>query len=250
MRLLLKWFRPDIIPSPRRKRIPFGTRLQLQLYRSCLKILRKWYAKYAYSDSISISGSQESGIRIYHEFRDTAFEAELKRLRLSLPERILECRGVSSSQCIGRKDLLFYRSFHFEDNFLLEMDGQKVSIKHGRDRTFVSTLNGCLKETDATSLIPKYAFSCIRRDVKAACTKKKIGISDSITDSAPQIGYTSEKPSSSYRPNNGPSFKKESGHLFEDDPLYGKSQEKPETPATSPPPSIKNIEGVTIDESF
>lgn len=248
MWLLLKWLRPETVPSPRRKKIPLGMRLQLQFYRSCLRILRKWYARYAFSDSILLTGNP--AIRVYHEFRDIAFEAELKRLRLSLPERMLECSGTSSSLRNGRKGLRFYRCYHFEDSFLLDIDGQKVSIKHGQSHSFVSTLNGCLKEAEPTSLIPKYAFSGRRRDVKVSGTNKGIDISSSIAGSGPQRRGIPDNPTSFSRSDNGPSIRKGTGHLFGDDPLFGKIQEKPNPPVATPPPSIKNVEGVSIDESF
>lgn len=247
MRLLLKILRPKTVPSPNRKKIPFGTRVQLSLYRSCLKTLRKWYARYAFSDSVLITGSPS--IRVYHECRDTAFEAELKRLRLSLPEGMLERSGASSSQQ-SKHNGLFYRCFHFEDNFLLDIDGQKASIKHGQGRSFVSTLKGRLKESDATSLFPKYAFSAMRRDEKTTLTQKRSDISGSIANPDPQKGAAPDKPSSPTRPDNGPSFRKKTGPLFGDDPLLGKIPEKPEPPVVTPPPSIKNVEGVSIDESF
>lgn len=56
MRLLVKWLRPKVVPSPRRKKIPFGTRLQLFLYRRCIKKLTKWYCRYAFSDSVTLMG--------------------------------------------------------------------------------------------------------------------------------------------------------------------------------------------------
>ena len=57
MRLLLKWLRPEVVPSPRRKKIPFGTSVPLYLYRRCIVKLTKWYFKYAFSDCMSHVGT-------------------------------------------------------------------------------------------------------------------------------------------------------------------------------------------------
>lgn len=221
MRLLLKWLRPKTVPSPNRKRIPFGKRVRLSLYRSCLRTLRKWYQKYAFSDRITLSG--KPSVKLCHEHRDTAFEAEIKRLRLSLSEGMLERNGASSSQPEKRKRQPYYRCFHFVDHLLLEVDGQKVSIDHGDGRSFVSTLNGRLKESDAATLVAKYAFSGSRRE---------------------------DKPSSPSSRPKSVSLPRKPGGLFGDDPLFGKTPKKPEVPVSQPTPTIKNVEGVTIDESF
>ena len=250
MRLLLKLLRPTTVPSPNRKNIPFGTRVQLSLYRSCLKTLRHWYAKYAFSDKIVISG--KPAIRLFHECRDTAFEAELKRLRMGLPDNMIVRHGVSSSQTEKRNNRPYYRCFHFEDTVLLDVDGQKISINHGKGRSFVSTLTGELKESDTNSIIAKYAFAGSRHQEKEYTTKKVGGISASIAGSGPVKGTTPKSPSSGPKPTTTPPPppKKKAGPLFGDDPLFGKGIEKPEPPVTTTPPTIKTIDGVTIDESF
>jgi len=246
MRLLLKLLRPETVPSPNRKKIPFGTRLQLSLYRSCLKTLRRWYRKYAFSDSIVISGNP--AIRICHEYRDTAFEAEIKRLRMSLPEGMLERSGASSSQPDKTKRRLYHGCFHFVDHFLMEINDQKISIDHGDGRSFVSTAKGRLKESDVTNLVAKYAFSGSLREDKNAGRKVE-SIKESIAGKDPPKGTMPEEPVKGTRPGRV-TVPRKPGSLFGDDPLLGKTPEKPESPTSNPAPPIKNVEGVSIDESF
>lgn len=254
MRLLLKLLRPETIPSPNRKKIPLGTRIQLSLYRSCLMTLRKWYTKYAFSDSVVVMGSPT--IRVFHEYRDLAFEAELKRLRMSLPEVMLERGGATSSRPDKRKRRPYYSNFRFEDTFRLDIDGQKVSIDHGDGRSFVATLSGHLKESDSESLIAKYAFSASRRQEHQekgnATPAKRAGISSSIAGSGPARGPKHEWPTppSSSNPTGPTPPARKPGALFGDDPLLGRITEKPDKPVDKPSPTIKNVEGVTIDESF
>lgn len=250
MKLLLKLLRPETVPSPNRKKIPFGTRVQLYLYRSCLKTLRKWYVKYAFSDKIVLSG--KPAIRVFHECRDTAFEAELKRLRMGLQDGMIVRHGVSSSQPDKRKNRPYYRCFHFEDTLLVDIDGQKVSINHGKGRSFVSTLTGELWESDINSLIAKYAFTGSRHEEKAYSSKKVGGISSSIADSGPLKGAAPSSPTTGPKPTSTPPSppRRKPGPLFGDDPLFGKGIEKPESPVTTTPPTIKTVDGVTIDESF
>lgn len=248
MLLLIKWLRPDVIPSPRRKKIPFGTRLQLFLYRSGLRKLAKWYSRYAFSDSIVISGTPS--IKLMHDFRDYSFEAELKRIHLFLPDGIHECSGATSSFPDKRKRRPYYSSFHFEDHFLLEVDGKKVSIDHGQGRSFVSTIKGRLKESDTTSTIAKYVFSgSFRSNITGESTKSS-SISNSIlssilTNQAPREGVLSRDPAK----NTGVSLRK-TGGLFSDDPLLGIRSESQDEHPSVPSSSIKSLEGVTIDESF
>lgn len=248
MRLLVKWLRPDVIPSPRRKKIPFGIKLQLFLYRRCLKKLAKWYSRYAFSDNIVISGTPT--IKLMHDFRDYSFEAELKRIHLFLPDGIHECSGTTSSFPDKRKRRPYYSRFLFEDHFLLEVDGKKVSIDHGQGRSFVSTIKGRLKESETTSTIAKYVFSGSYRSNKTGESTKSSSISNSISSSiltsqADREGSISVIPAE----NKGASLRK-TGGLFGNDPLLGIKPESQEELPSVQSPSIKSLEGVTIDESF
>lgn len=233
MRLLLKWLRPERVPSPNRKKIPFGTRLRLSLYRGCLKTLRKWYSRYAFSDTVFISGSPV--IRVYHEFRDLAFEAEIKRMRLPMTEMMIERRDSSSSQPANNRRRPYFKHFQFEDSLLLEINGQKVSIKHGLGRSFVSTIKGQLKESGISGLIAKYAFSGSKREQKSETAQMKSELSFAET-TKPSLGHTVYPP------------KKGSSSLFGDDPLLVNNAQK--TASTISSPTIKSVEGVIIDESF
>lgn len=164
MRLLIKWLRPETAPSPKRKNIPFGTRLRLSLYRECLKILRNWHQKYAFSDTVVISG--RPAIRICHEYRDIDFESELKRLRLPLQDDMVERQGTSSSQSEKSKRRTYYNCFHLKDPFVLDISGQRIAIDHGDGRAIVSTVKGMLKESDAANLVSKFFFVGNLRDDK------------------------------------------------------------------------------------
>ena len=111
MNLLLKLLRPERVPSPNRKKIPFGTRLQLFLYRSGLKRLKKKYCRCAYSDTMIIVGNPS--IKVYHEFRDISFETELKRLNIPFTEGMIECTGATSHHPEKHKRQPSYNQFHF-----------------------------------------------------------------------------------------------------------------------------------------
>lgn len=251
MQLLLKLLRPKTVPSPRRKKIPFGIRVRLSLYRSCLKKRRKWYSRYAFADTIVISGSPQ--VKLYHEFRDISFEAELKRLRIQVPESMLD-RGSESSSLPakwGRRP--FFGEFKFRDTYRLEVGGQRISIEHGDGRSFVSTIKGRLKESDVDNLHCQYVFSGSLREDKGSASRKRGDISSSIAGGAPSGDTAEKKPAGRPVPGSGPAPRRKEGSLFGDDPLLGKGTGKPsppETPVSEPVPTIKSVAGVDIDESF
>ena len=250
MQLLLRLLRPEKIPSPQRKKTPLGIRLQLFLYRRCLKRLKKWYYKYAYSDSMIIVGNPS--IKLYHEFRDIAFETELKRMRVTFSEGMIECSGATSHYPDKRKRHRYFKCFHFEDTFLLDIDNQKISIKHGNGRSFVSTINGHLKESNDTSVLAKYVFSGSRHIEKDKRTKINTSISSpysgiNTSDDSKQRGTEI-----STSRGGGQDIKKKSSPLFGDDPLFRSIM-----PENFPVPELekevsttKTLEGVIIDESF
>lgn len=259
MQLLLKWLRPETVPSPKRKQIPLGMKIRLSLYRNCLNMMRKWYSRYAFSDVIEIQGTPR--IKIIHEFRDLAFEAELKRMHITAPVVMQEKNGTSSSFTDKRNKRRHFGSFRLKDSFRMEINGQKVSVDHGDGRSFISTVKGRLKESRPDSLITQYAFSGSIREDKPAGTGKRGSISSSITETAPKPTGTAGKPEEGAAPAAGSTPPKgmpaqetpprrKSGSLFGDDPLLGRTDVKPEEPVSPPSPDIKTVAGVEIDESF
>lgn len=239
MRLLIKWLRPETVPSPKRKNIPFGTRLRLSLYRECLKILRNWYQKYAFSDTVVISG--RPAIRICHEYRDIDFESELKRLRLPIQDDMIERQGNSSSQSEKSKRRTYYNCFHFKDHFVLDISDQRIAIDHGDGRAIVSTVKGMLKESDAANLVSKFFFVGNLKDDKMTNSGERVMVT----------AYSSPQKTES-RPQRIPSTQKSRG-LFGNDPLLGKGVRPikvPDAPVKAPEPKIKSVAGVEIDESF
>ena len=259
MRLLLKLLRPDTVPSPNRKNIPFGTRVQLALYRKCLTKAMRRYAKLAFSDGIVLEG--RPSVRILHEFRDVNFEAEVKRMRLVPKDVMVECAGTTSHWPDRDRSRGIPRYFHFKDTFSLVVDGQKTSIEHGDGRSFVSAVNGRLKETDAAALYAKYIFSASRRGVKQeASVKESLAApatpAKSAPDTTPSVAptpsvasATADRPATAARP-----AKKRTGPLFGGDPLLketqGPASESPKPAAPEPVKTIKKLAGVEIDDSF
>lgn len=248
MRLLMKWLRPDTIPSPRRKKIPFGKRMQLHLYHYCLSKLAKSYSKFAFSDSVSLVG--EPCIRVTHEYRDYSFEAEAKRLRLQIDDSMIVCSGVTSHLTHKKKRPRYHSYFHFEDHLFIEIDGKKISIDHGQGRSFVSTCKGRLKESDSRNLLTKYAFTGSLRVEKVG----KPGPTSSFRETNEEEDITEGNSPNRRVPSSDSTESlfspKKAGGLFGDDPLFEKKPDILDVPLSSPSPSIKNVEGVTIDESF
>lgn len=250
MRLLLKLLRPEKVPSPNRKNVPFGTRLQLFLYRMCLKRLKRWYYRYAYLDNMIIVGNPS--IKVYHEFRDIAFETELKRMRFTFSKEMIECSSATSYYNDKRKRHPYYKCFHFEDSFLLDVDDKKISIKHGNGRSFVSTINGHLKESNDTSVLAKYVFSGSQHFEKDKRTKINTSISHPYSGIIPSDDSKQRGTVISSSGRGGQDIKQKSAPLFGDDPLFRDiiSGNAPVPEPVKETPITKTLEGVIIDESF
>lgn len=244
MQLFLKWLKPDVVPLPRQKNIPLGIQVQLFLYRHCLKTLSKWYQKYAFSDSIVLAGNPM--LRVIHEYRDYTFETELKRLHIPYSGEMTDVIGVSSHFLEKKRKHRYYNCFCFEDHFLFEIDGKQISIEHKQGRSFASTIKGHLKESNSENIYAKYVFagslrankidmSCGRPSSEAPSSS----ITSSVRRTAPIANIAGFNPKIT-----------KVGGLFGDDPLLEGKQEVQEAATHIPSANIKNVEGVTIDESF
>ena len=243
MRLLLKWLRPEVIPSPRRKNIPFGEKARLFLYKRCILILKKWYSRYAFSDSIFINGI--SPVKLIHEHRDCDFEDELKRLHIPLTVTMVDhTTGIVSSVQEKNNRRPFYKSFYFEDRLYLEIEGQSISINHGKGCLFNTKIKGKLKESDITSPIAQFVFAGSLNNIKQSKSSKGM-------PNAELLSRTFQETNSSPRfPADASSPSKKMGGLFGSDPLLEKKTDISNNPKKEQPSCIKIVEGVEIDESF
>ena len=256
-RLLLKCLRPVTVPSPNRKHLSFGTRIRLEAYRKCLKVLRKWYGRYAFSDVVTLPGRPQT--KVVHEFRDLSFEAELKRLRIQVPENTIVRNRQASARKRSFGCLPHFRDFRFVDTMTLVIGGQRIAVSRGLDDSFSSTLNGILKETDENSLIRKYIFTASApSQPEQRPSRTKAPSFTSISDNAPSPEEDSSgpkplSPRASDPPH--PERRRKQGPLFKDDPLLGMIREQPapsplSTPEEKPIPTTRAVAGVIIDESF
>lgn len=232
MRLLIKWLRPINVPSPKRKNIPFRVRIQCELYSICLKILKKYYTKYAFSDYLTIKGGAH--IQICNEFRDSQFEAELKRMHIILSDSMIDVPNRHSSHSGSRGIALFFKCFHFSNSLFIDINGEKITLEHGDGRSFITTMKGYLKESDASNLLLKYSFSGLYKDSISTKTNS-IRCQHSIQqDILPKNRRVSEKPNS----------------LFGNDPLLEGEIKQSKSLEGNSSSTVKHLEGVSIDESF
>ena len=226
MRLLLKWLRPDTVPSPNRKNLPFGTRLRLDLYRSALKLLARKYSRYAFSDFISLPAINA---KLTHEFRDLAFEAELKRMRLLQKDQTILRDGINSCTRRRRKNLLYFKQFRFVDLLSLETNGQKVTIRHDEGCCFSATHGGKLKESEVGSLLSQFQFI-------GPAASKQMSRSIATPDAQPK-GGGQPAPKTGGEKKETPGKVPRKGPLFGDDPLFRKRGLEPASPAGEEKPT-------------
>lgn len=264
MKWITRMLRPEAVPPASKKRLSFGTRVRMGLYRNRLLRLRKYYALYAFSDMVALQG--RPGIKVVHERRDPVFEAELRRMKLLPPDQTKARTGLTAT---GEKEpsiRLCYKEFRFVDTLTLTMGGQTVCIHHGEEADFRSAIEGVLKESLDGNLIQRYQFAGIpavlAKESEDKPSRKGGNLSASISD-LPRSSHTgaasktSEGPS---KPPAGPSKPvaeppqrpAKTGPLFGDDPLLGQTHPgSAPAPAPEPPKSTKKtVAGVVIDESF
>ena len=264
----MRWFtallRPETIPSARKKHLPFGMKLRLDIYRRRLLRLRKYYARYAYSDTVTLQG--RPGIKIVHEHRDPAFEAELKRMRILPPESLVERDRASISGSGLNASRRFYSEFRFEDSLVVTAGGQKTVINREEESAFYTSIPGRLKTSAAECVVGRYQFTgslaTAAKEAERTSPAREGSLSASL--STPRAsGAVPPSPGPAWpaagqdKPGNGRHTRPvKAGPLFKDDPLLGRPHPVPPppqpvpAPAHTPAPKMKSVAGVDIDESF
>lgn len=265
----MRWFtallRPETIPSVRKKHLPFGEKLRLGIYRRRLLRLRKYYARYAYSDTVTLQG--RPGIKVVHEHRDPAFEAELKRMRILPPESLVERDRASVSGADRNTSRRFYSEFRFEDSLVVTAGGQKTVISREEESAFYTSFPGRLKTSAMECVVGRYQFTgalpTATKEVEHTTPARGGSLSASL--STPRAGGTVPQSQGPERPLDAGRDKPmvgrrakavKEGPLFKDDPLLGQSHpvsqtiQPAPTPTSAPAPKMKSVAGVDIDESF
>ena len=222
-------------------------KLRLGIYRRRLLRLRKYYARYAYSDTVTMQG--RPGIKIVHEHRDPAFEAELKRMRILPPESLVERDRASVSGSGRNASRRFYSEFRFEDSLVVTAGGQKTVISREEESAFYTSIPGRLRTSATECVVGRYQFT---GSLAASLSTPRAG-----GTVPPSQGPERPMATGQDKPLGGGRAKAvKEGPLFKDDPLLGQSypasrtiQPAP-TPASAPAPKMKSVAGVEIDESF
>ena len=123
----------------KRKKPDGFDKFRIRLYQGILKRLMKSYAYYAVYDTIEI---QERGVTIRHEFRDLAFESELKRNKLEFPHKMQKQRS-------------HFRYFRFIDSLYMTVDGKDLCVKHDDAVAISGKLKNKTRYLSGTGGIPQ-----------------------------------------------------------------------------------------------
>jgi hypothetical protein len=226
--------------------------MRLGLYRSALNLLARQYRKYAFFDTVSIPRSQA---KLIHVFRDSEFESELKRMHLLQKERMILREGIIAREGKRRKSLLFFKQFCFEDILILDIDGQRVTIRRGDSCSFEATRSGSLKQSAPENLLSQYQFTdtvaakVSSRSISTPVTAPKGKEAVSQTNDGEGRHDNGGKQPAGHAPRKGPLFGEDP--LLRMDPGYLKDPKKasdPPIPVTRP--ALKRVAGAEIDESF
>lgn len=152
-RFLLWIFRPEKLPSPRRKKVPFLVRCRISIYAFLLNIKKRHYRRYAIMDEISYGD-----VKFVWERRDIAFEDELKRMghnvkpQMSSNERVGCNWGKTASP---RRKGRSFRWFRFSETIRIIANDGEVSFDHSSDLSINGSLKGLMKLSAGEDIISR-----------------------------------------------------------------------------------------------
>lgn len=219
--MILRLFMMTIKPSDsllKRKKPDGFDKFRIRLYQGILKRLMKSYSYYAVNDKVDIPGM---GVTVRHEFRDLAFETEVKRNKLEFLPKV-------------KRKKSHFRYFSFVDNLYMTVDGKEICIRHDDAMSVSGNLRNKTRCSSGTGGIPQSVIEVLRAQAR---TMKE----EQVT--IPEKTVKSEKP---VRRNRTGLFAKEKEIPVKEIPV---EQPPVEEPQPEEPPTIGK-KGFAIDTTF
>lgn len=199
---------------------PFLLRCQKGLFSFCIRCMQNLYRRYAYHDTINLAG-----VKIVQTCRDEEFEGWLKAIGKDVKPHLEPSKTGTSVHNALYMSQPFYGFFHFDRQLTIFQNGKVLMLSHS-PRLFVSNeIMGSFKKSCSSDII-------IRTEFKSSSSKNSTvtsGMEPDVPKTLQQQETTRNKVSLG-KLSAPPGFKTE--------PI---AQEKP---------SVKQMRGVEIDESF
>ncbi|MCM1168672.1 MAG: hypothetical protein NC324_01905 [Bacteroides sp.] len=124
------------------------SRFRIKMYKFLLKRLKRSYLYYAISDTIVL---QNEDIRIVHEFRDMAFENELRRvgvdIRPQMASSAMPCRMAR------RGNQHHYKCFKFKDLLNFYRGNEELFLTHDKEISVEGTMRGGVKKSLSEDIV-------------------------------------------------------------------------------------------------
>lgn len=199
---------------------PFLLQCQKGLFSFCISCMQNLYRRYAYHDTIDLAG-----VKIVQTCRDEEFEGWLKAIGRDVKPHMEPSKTATSAQNASYMSQPFYSFFRFERKLTICQNGKVLMISHS-PRLFVSNeIMGSFKKSCSSDII-------IRTELKSSFSKA----STRTSEKEPDVPKTLQQQETTH---NKVSLGKPSAPpVFKTEPIV---QEKP---------SVKQMRGVEIDESF
>ncbi len=149
------------------KKTSFWIRLRMWVFGACVRMLKNFYRRYAYSDVIMLGDTEITLSR-----RDHEFEQWLSQLKLNVQPRL----QTSTRKPVNKKEHWwrpFYKFFRMEQITMIAHDKKKIIFDRTRDLTITSDMEGQLKLSDDNDTIQHSEYKVVIPDRKKLFEKEK-----------------------------------------------------------------------------
>lgn len=233
LRILLKLTRPEKVPSPRKKQLPWGA----AIHKSLLSFLAHYYRQYASHNVISVG----KDIQFVRSVRDLDFEAELKRMGFDVKPHLTAYKSKSLKKT--RKNPYFkpfINCFSFSDTICIEAADLNIMLERADEINVTSTVDAKIMISTPEDFIIRSTVS-----VSNKAWRQHNGIRmQKLNEPDKQSAEPDEQTENSDRKNaRGNARRDMRGRIFRDElPV----KEPVETTA----PSTTIVRGIEIDNDF
>lgn len=154
LRLLLSLLNP-FKKGKRRKKHSLLLSLRTCLFRICIIILRRYYRRYSYVDTISLGD-----LKVRQSRRDMEFEEWLSQLKIDIRPHFYIARGMPQKQS---KHWLrpFYKFFRMELETIIINDKYEIKINRTHQLVLNTNVKGQLRLSNDNDILQRCEFNAI-----------------------------------------------------------------------------------------
>lgn len=238
----------------------FWSDLRVSVYVGIMRLLKKHYRRYAYSDLIEIG---DQGISVLQEHRDRGFELMLRKMGEDVSPRQSVTYSWPTAKHVRFEFHPFRWFFNFVTTLTLTVDGREYIVDHTRLVSVWGSVPGILRSSTSEDLLMRSSFRAELQRVtrtesetsKSSGSQKTDSSNSSYESLRPERGRPKE-PAGGTRRDKGQSQggnKKKRVRLNPGgEKIYEPTSSANEKPVVDAPvPSDRrHLQGMDVDESF